>query len=113
MSQCSPGVERVAAILSFLAEHPDRPVSVADLTRALKISRSTCYDLVSSLTHVGYLHRTSDNAYVIGPSLALIGQIAAKHASPVLVAQPEMRALAEEFDGICSAFFRDGAYLVG
>jgi DNA-binding IclR family transcriptional regulator len=112
MTQCSPGVERVAAILNFMAEHPDRAVSVSDLTRALKISRSTCYDLVSSLAHVGYLHRTGDNTYVIGPSLALIGQIAARHASPVLIAQPEMRALAEEFDVICSAFFRDGDYLV-
>lgn len=112
MTQCSPGVERVAAILDFMAEHPDRAVSVSDLTRALKISRSTCYDLVSSLAHVGYLHRTSDNTYVIGPSLALLGQIAARHASPILIAQPEMRALAEEFDVICSAFFRDDDYLV-
>ena len=112
MTQCSPAVERVAAILNFMAEHPDHPVSVSDLTRALKISRSTCYDLVSSLAHVGYLHRTSDNTYVVGPSLALIGQIAARHASPILIAQPEMRALAEEFDVICSAFFRDGDHLV-
>ena len=112
MTQCSPAVERIAAILNFMAEHPDRAVSVSDLTRALKISRSTCYDLVSSLAHVGYLHRTSDNTYVIGPSLALIGQVAGKHASPILIAQPEMRALAEEFDVICSAFFRDGDYLV-
>ena len=52
-TQCSPGVERVAAILNFLAEHPDRPVSVSDLVRALKISRTTCYDLVTSLAHVG------------------------------------------------------------
>lgn len=112
MTQCSPGVERIAAMLDYMAEHPDRAVSVSDLTKALKISRSTCYDLVSSLTHVGYLHRTGDNTYVIGPSLALIGQIAARHASPILIAQPEMRALAEEFDVICSAFFRDGDYLV-
>jgi DNA-binding IclR family transcriptional regulator len=112
MTQCSPGVERVAAILNFMAEHPDRAVSVSDLVRALKISRTTCYDLVTSLAHVGYLHRTNDNTYVLGPSLALVGQVAARHASPVLVAQPEMRALAEEFDVICSAFFRDGDYLV-
>lgn len=112
MTQCSPGVERVAAVLDFMAEHPDRAVSVSDLVRALKISRTTCYDLVTSLAHVGYLHRTNDNTYVLGPSLALVGQIAAKHASPVLIAQPEMRALAEEFDVICSAFFRDGDHLV-
>ena len=112
MTQCSPGVERVAAILDFMAEHPDRAVSVSDLVRSLKISRTTCYDLVTSLAHVGYLHRRNDNTFVLGPSLALVGQIAARHASPVLIAQPEMRALAEEFDVICSAFFRDGDHLV-
>jgi len=112
MTQCSPGVERVASILNFMADHPDRAVTVADLVRALKISRTTCYDLVTSLAHVGYLHRTNDNTYVLGPSLALVGQIAARHASPVLIAQPEMHALAEEFDVICSAFFRDGDHLV-
>jgi DNA-binding IclR family transcriptional regulator len=112
MTQCSPGVERVAAILNFMAEHPDHAVTVSDLVRALKISRSTCHTLVSSLAQVGYLHRTSDKTYVLGPSLALVGQIAAKHASPLLIAQPEMRALAEEFDVICSAFFREGDHLV-
>jgi DNA-binding IclR family transcriptional regulator len=112
MTQCSPGVERVAAILNFMAEHPDHAVTVSDLVRALKISRSTCHTLVASLVQVGYLHRTSDRTYVLGPSLALVGQIAARHASPLLVAQPEMRALAEEFDVICSAFFREGDHLV-
>jgi DNA-binding IclR family transcriptional regulator len=112
MTQCSPGVERVAAILNFMAEHPDHAVTVSDLVRALKISRSTCHSLVQSLTRVGYLHRTSDKTYVLGPSLALVGQVAARHASPMLIAQPEMRALADEFDVICSAFFRDGDHLV-
>ena len=112
MTQGSPAVERAAAILNFMAEHPDHAVMVSDLVRALRISRSTCHSLVASLVRVGYLHRTSDKTYVLGPSLALVGQIAARHASPVLIAQPEMRALAEEFDVICSAFFREGDHLV-
>jgi DNA-binding IclR family transcriptional regulator len=112
MTQGSPAVERAAAILNFMAEHPDHAVTVSDLVRALRISRSTCHALVASLMRVGFLHRTSDKTYVLGPSLALLGQTAAKHASPVLIAQPEMRALAEEFDVICSAFFREGDHLV-
>lgn len=112
MTQGSPAIERAAAILSFLGEHPDRAVTVSDLVRALRISRSTCHALVASLVQVGYLHRTSDKTYVLGPTLALLGQTAARHASPVLIAEPEMRALAEEFDVICSAFFREGDHLV-
>ena len=112
MAQCSPGVERVAAILNFMADHPDHAFTVSDLVRAVKISRSTCHTLVFSLVKVGYLYRASDKTYVLGPTLASVGQIAAKHASPLLIAQPEMRALADELDVICSAFFRDGDHLV-
>lgn len=108
MARSSPGVRRVAAILNFLAEHPGQAFSLTDLVRALKLSRATCHALLTGLVEVGYLYRASDKSYVLGPALAAIGRTAAEHASPLQVAQPEMRALADEFQAICSAFFRDG-----
>lgn len=107
MSRSSPGVLRVAAILNFLADHPGQPFNLTDLVKALKLSRATCHALLTSLVQVGYLYRGSDKNYVLGPTLASIGKIALQHNSPLQVAQPEMRALADEFDAICSAFFRD------
>ena len=108
MSRSSPGVRRVAAILNFIADHPGQSFALTDLVRALKLSRATCHALLTGLVDVGYLCRTSDKTYVLGPALAAIGRTAAQHFSPLQVAQPEMRSLADEFDVVCSAYFLEG-----
>lgn len=108
MSRSSPGVRRVAAILNFVADHPGQAFALTDLVRALKLSRATCHALLTGLVDVGYLYRTSDKTYVLGPMLAAIGRTAAQHFSPLQVAQPEMRRLADEFDVVCGAYFLEG-----
>lgn len=108
MSRSSPGVRRVAAILNFIADHPGQAFALTDLVRALKLSRATCHALLTGLVDVGYLYRTSDKTYVLGPALAAIGRTAAHHFSPLQVAKPEMRSLADEFDVVCGAYFLEG-----
>lgn len=108
MSRSSPGVARVAAILNFIADHPGQAFALTDLVRALKLSRATCHALLTGLVDVGYLYRTTDKTYVLGPALAAIGRTAAEHFSPLQVAQPEMRSLADEFDVVCGAYFLEG-----
>lgn len=108
MSRSSPGVARVAAILNFIADHPGQAFALTDLVRALKLSRATCHALLTGLVDVGYLYRTTDKTYVLGPALAAIGRTAAEHFSPLQVAQPEMRALADAFDVVCGAYFVEG-----
>lgn len=111
MSRSSPGVMRVAAILNFIADHPGQAFALTDLVRALKLSRATCHALLTGLVDVGYLYRTGDKTYVLGPALAAIGRTAAEHFSPLQVAQPEMRALADEFDVVVGAYFLEGDML--
>lgn len=108
MSRSSPGVRRVAAILNFIADHPGQSFALTDLVRALKLSRATCHALLTGLVDVGYLYRTTDKTYVLGPALGVIGRTAAEHFSPLQVAQPEMRSLADEFDVVCGAYFLEG-----
>ena len=112
MARSSPGVQRVAAILNFIVDHPGQTFTLTDLVKALKLSRATCHALLTGLVEVGYLYRTSDKNYMLGPSLASIGRIALQHASPLQVAQPEMRALADQFDVICAAYFREGEDII-
>lgn len=112
MSRSSPGVRRVAAILNFIADHPGQAFALTDLVRALKLSRATCHALLTGLVDVGYLYRTSDKTYVLGPALAAIGRTAAEHFSPLQVAQPEMRKLADEFDVLCGAYFLEDRHVV-
>lgn len=108
MSRSSPGVRRVAAILNFIADHPGQAFALTDLVRALKLSRATCHALLTGLVDVGYLYRTSNKTYVLGPTLAAIGATAAQHFSPLQVAKPEMRSLADDFDVVCGAYFLEG-----
>jgi DNA-binding IclR family transcriptional regulator len=107
MARTSPGVRRVAAILNFFADHPGQAFTLTDLVRALKLSRATCHALLMGLVEVGYLYRASDKNYVLGPALMNIARVAAEHASPAQAVLPEIRALADEFDASCSAFYRD------
>lgn len=107
MTRSSPGVARVVAILNFIAQHPGQSFTLTDLVRALKLSRATCHALLAGLVDADYLYRTSDKSYVLGPALAKIGRAANAHFSPLQAAQPEMRALADEFDAVCSALSRD------
>lgn len=112
MTRTSPGVKRIAAILDFLADHPTQSFALTDLVRALKLSRATAHALLTGLVEVGYLYRTGDKTYVLGPALARVGRAAAQNMSPLQIAQPEMRALADQFDVVCSAFFLEGDTIV-
>jgi DNA-binding IclR family transcriptional regulator len=108
MSRSSPGVRRIVAILNFFADHPSESFTLSDLVRALKLSRATCHGLLTGLVEAGYLYRTSDRGYLLGPALVSVGEVAKAHYSPLKAAQPEMRILADEFDTVCSATFREG-----
>ena len=108
MSRSSPGVWRVAAILNFIADHPGQAFALTDLVRALKHSRATCHALLTGLVEVGYLYRTGDKTYVLGPALAAIGRAASEHVSPLQVAKPEMRELADAYDVVCGVYSLEG-----
>jgi DNA-binding IclR family transcriptional regulator len=112
MARSSPGVRRIVAILNFFADHPGESFTLTDLVRALKLSRATCHALLAGLVESGYLYRMQDKSYAFGPTLISIGRIAQEHFSPLQIAQPEMRVLADEFDAICSAFYREGDEVV-
>jgi DNA-binding IclR family transcriptional regulator len=107
MSRASPSVLRIVAVLDFFAEHPGQAFTLTDLVRSLKLSRATCHGVLTALVESGYLYRTSDKSYVLGPALLRLGEVAGSHFSPLKVAQPEMRLLADEFDAVCVAAFRE------
>jgi DNA-binding IclR family transcriptional regulator len=107
MARPSPGAQRVVALLNFFADNPGRAFSMTDLIRALKFNRSTLHSLLAELVEANYLFRTKDKLYVLGSGAARLGMVAAEHLSPLQVANPEMRSLADEFEVVCSAMFRD------
>lgn len=104
----SPGVHRVAAILNFFASHTGQAFTLTEVVKSLKISRATCHTLLTGLVEVGYLHRLNGKSYVVGPVLVSLAHTVSAHHSPLQIAQPEMRALADAFDAICLAAFHEG-----
>ncbi len=112
MARHSHGTQRVVALLNFFASHPGQAFSLTDILRALKFNRATLHAILAELVTANYLYRTSDKLYVLGPAIAEVGRVANLHLSPLQVALPEMRALSDEFDIICSAIFREGHEVV-
>jgi DNA-binding IclR family transcriptional regulator len=107
MTRHSPAVVRTVAVLNFFAQHPDQSFTATDVVKALRMSRATCHALMAALVDLGYLYRDGAKNHVLGPALASIGRIALEHFSPLLATRPEMRELADDFDAVCSAIFRD------
>lgn len=107
MARPSPATQRVLATLNFFAEHPGSAFSLTDLIQALRMNRATCHALLAELVEGGYLYRNNDKQYVLGPAVARIGRAAEAQLSPLQIALPEMRVLADRHDAICSAVFRE------
>lgn len=107
MARLSPSVQRVVSVLNLFADHPEQAFTLTDVIKTLKLSRATCHGLLAGLVEAGYLYRASDKSYVLGAALLHIGEMAKAHFSPLKIAQPEMRLLADEFDAVCSAAFRE------
>lgn len=74
MQRTSPSVGRIAGVLGFVAERPGQACTLTDLVRSLQMSRATCHALLTALVEVGYLQRTREKAYVLGPTLIGIGR---------------------------------------
>jgi len=112
MSKTPPGVKRLVSVLNFFAEHPGQAFNFTDIVKALKLGRATCHALLAGLVEEQYLYRNADKSYVIGPALVAVGKMAGEQFSPLQAAQPEMRALSDECNAICSAVFREGREVV-
>jgi len=66
----SAAVDRVVAILEFLAERPTESFSISELSRRLDISKATCHALIGSLIEAHWVMRNPRDKLVrVGPAL--------------------------------------------
>ena len=63
---------RVLAIFELMLQRGE-PVTVAEVVRALRIPKSTAYELVRTLTAAGYLERNGTATYFLGRKLFELG----------------------------------------
>lgn len=103
MAQSAPAVGRIAATLTFLAEHPDESFTLSELCRELRYSPATAHALLSSLVAEGFLLREPiSRKYSLGPALIQIGSAAALRQENVLeFARAELARLATALGRQC------------
>ncbi|MBI2168916.1 MAG: helix-turn-helix domain-containing protein [Actinobacteria bacterium] len=104
MARPSPAVERVVAVLNFLAAHPDEGFTLSELARHVELNKATAHSLLNTLADAGYvLRHPSRLTYTLGPALIGLGTAASGSSPAVDFARDEMRTLAERFELECLA----------
>jgi DNA-binding IclR family transcriptional regulator len=102
MPSGSPAVVRVISILNFFISHPKDSFTLAQIVKSLKISRATCFAIMTSLVDAGYLYRSSDKRYLLGPAILTIARRTQMASTPMDIARPEIRKLADRLDAVVS-----------
>ena len=108
MTRNSPAVHRIVSVLDFFVEHPNQHFTLTQIVKSLHLSRATCHALLARLVEVGYLYRTPDKSFVIGPGLIALGDKVQQHLTPLTVARQELRILADELDLVAAVLEREG-----
>jgi DNA-binding IclR family transcriptional regulator len=115
MSKSSP-VDRVVSLLGFLADHPERGWTHAELGRELDISSATLHALLVALAEHGMLLRSNDKRYRLGSRiLTLAAGVVGEPFRVWQVAQNEIIGLAAELDlpVACSTLLGDELVTMG
>jgi DNA-binding IclR family transcriptional regulator len=114
MARPAPAVQRIVAILEYLAQSPDTPRNLSQIARAADLNSATAHSTLAALTQEGLLVRDpGTKRYALGPTLARLGAAAAARVDDVIdIARPHLRALNEQFGLQVSATRVAGEHIV-
>ena len=62
----APAITRAVAVMDLVAAAPDE-LTLAEISRRMKLAKSSIYSICSTLTESGLLLRNSDQTFAIGP----------------------------------------------
>ncbi len=99
-------VERALSILEAFGEHADR-LTLARLAQETGLYKSTILRLAASLERYGYLIRSKDGLYRLGPSLWRLGSIYRRTFDLGEHIRPELRRLVEATGETASFYVRE------
>ena len=92
-----PALEHAARLLRFLKERNHRPWGVSELSRGIKVNKSTCFTILKTLERHGFVaHDDTNKKYSLGTALIELGGAVAAAASGAVVAKPFLVDLFEE-----------------
>lgn len=62
----APAIARAVTVMDLVAAAPDE-LTLAELSRRMKLAKSSVYSVCSTLTDAGLLQRNSDQTFAVGP----------------------------------------------
>lgn len=104
-------VDRVCAIIEYLAAHPSG-VAIVRLADAVGLAPSTLHRYLGGLRKHGLVEQRDDRAYALTPRLYLLGLASARGSSLEASAQPSLRRLADLSHETVCLMVRDGDQVV-
>ncbi|MCL6612003.1 MAG: IclR family transcriptional regulator [Peptococcaceae bacterium] len=97
-----PSVEYAIKILDFLSRFKNRKSSLAEISRALAISKSTCLRILRVLRHYGLVYYDEETRkYSLGEYLVVLGSRAADFSDRLAVCRPHLAALCRKTGLTC------------
>lgn len=97
-----PALEQAIRILRYLQERTHRPWGVSELSRALRVNKSTCFAILKTLEQHGLV--VADRVtkkYALGTALIELGGAAASQISGAVVAKPFLQELSRDLRLTC------------
>ncbi len=92
-----PALEHAIKLLRFLKERNHRPWGVSELSRGVKVNKSTCFTILRTLQRHGFVaYDDTTKKYSLGTALIELGGAVASAASGAVVAKPFLVDLFEE-----------------
>jgi len=100
-------VNRALEVLDAFTER-DASLSLAELATRTGFYKSTILRLIESLEAFGYIRKTPEGAYRLGPKTLHLGSIYQRHFSPSEFVPPVLKRMAEEVNETTSFYIREG-----
>lgn len=104
-------VDRVCAIIEYLAAHPSG-VAIVRLADAVGLAPSTLHRYLGGLRKHGLVEQLDDRTYALTPRLYLLGLASARGSSLEASAQSSLRRLADLSQETVCLMVRDGDQVV-
>ncbi|MDQ1555947.1 MAG: IclR family transcriptional regulator, regulon repressor [Actinomycetota bacterium] len=105
------GADRVLAVLTELAEHPSG-ISLDDLSRLLKSSKSTVHRALASLRKAGFADQSSRGVYVLGDEFLRLAFRYSDRRPESTRVEPLLRVLATQYGETAHYAVLDGQDVV-
>jgi DNA-binding IclR family transcriptional regulator len=101
------GVAAVDRALTILDALTDEKTSLAELSKRTGLYKSTVIRLAKSLEKFGYVLRSEDGAYRLGPKVLFLGSLYQRHFNTTEIVPPVLRRMVEDLHEGASFYITD------